>query len=231
MKLNAWTHRTPARGHGVGQIPSGASLCPRLRCILGVGAWLIGGLFPTYSNGAVVTWPIGDGGNGHAYEFINSSVPWPQARAEAESRTPPNGFMQGTLLCILNAAENQFLISQFSQGYAWMGFTDEAVEGEWRWIDGTPGVWQDPDSFPSPIQTLYVNWREGEPTNGYPAGSENYALAFWPPLGDWNDGTGGAATPYVVEYAPVPEPSALAIAAIGIAVGSCRLLRAGSRQP
>jgi hypothetical protein len=233
MKLSAWTHRTPASRHRVGQTPSGASLCRRLRCILGVGAWLVSGLFPTYSNGAVVTWPIDAGGNGHAYEFINSPVLWPQARAQAEARTPPDGFMPGTLVCILSGTENQFLTSQF-QPAAWMGFTDEAVEGEWRWIDGTPGVWQDPDNFPSPIQTLYVNWMRGEPSNSSDGTPEHYGVKEGGSLGLWNDGVGGpdgSPYPYIVEYAPVPEPSALAIAAIGIAVGSCRLLRAGSRRP
>ena len=206
--------------------------CGRLRSMVSAGLLLLGAILPSSSSGAVVTWPVDRGGNGHAYEFVNDFVVWPDARAGAEARTPPEGFMPGTLACILSGAENQFLVDEFPQS-AWMGFTDELVEGEWRWIDGTPGVWQDPDNFASAVQTLYVNWATGEPSNASGDLTENYGLTMRNAAGQWNDGVGGpggSPAPYLVEYAPVPEPSTFAMTASLFFLGAYGCLRMSDRR-
>jgi hypothetical protein len=123
-------------------------------------------------------WVTAAGGNAHAYEFVSEGdVTWNQARIAATLRKPPPGYGPGHLASIASFAENEFLWGlQFFNGEAWIGFTDEEVEGEWRWIDDTPGVWQDPGTFPNPVQTVpYVNWTSGAywdyavfPTEDYP---------------------------------------------------------------
>ena len=140
-------------------------------------------------------------GNGHAYALFNDSVSWPEARRMAESLTPPTGFRRGTLVSINSDAENQFLAS-WVPSTTWMGFTDEVVDGEWRWIDGSPGVWQDPAKFRNPVQTTYVNWSPGEPSSNYLNFPENYGLFRWG-ADKWNDGVGpvgGVPFPFVVEF-------------------------------
>lgn len=155
---------------------------------------------------AAVTWSIASGGNGHAYEFVDALVWWDEARSASAARTPPDGFSVGSLVTIASPLENAFVVQLIPESSgSWIGFTDQASEGEWRWIDDTPGIWQDPAFFVSPVQTAYVNWATGEPNNYL--GDEDYGIlrsdAFW------NDGQGpmsGGKGPYIVEYVPVNEP-------------------------
>jgi hypothetical protein len=93
--------------------------------------------------------------------------------------------------------ENDFL-SSF--GHFWMGFSDEVVEGEWRWIDGTLGIWQDPDDFSNPIQTAYTNWESAEP-NDHATGED---AAEHRSNGRWNDGNVMTPQRYIVEWEPLP---------------------------
>ena len=186
---------------------------------------------------ATVTWATGDGGNGHAYELVETPVYWNQARADASTRQPPVGFQSGQLASIESASENAFLARSFVSGTrtgAWIGFTDEAIEGEWRWLDGTPGIWQDPRNFPSPVQTAYTNWIPGEP-NDFAIG-EDYGLfscetGYFP--GGWNDGagpTGGTPFSYIVEYVAVPEPSACFSLTAGLAFGGWHVSKRRRRR-
>lgn len=172
---------------------------------------------------APIQWPAADGGNDHWYELVETPVSWEQAFADAQLRTPPVGYKAGHLVTVSSAAENDFLAASFVTEFrvgAWAGFTDAEVEGEWRWIDDTPGIWQDPAIFSNPIQTAYTNWIPGEPND---LGDEDYLLisfeaGYFP--GQWNDGRGPGlgqgilACIYVVEYEPIPEPATRTLAAI-----------------
>jgi hypothetical protein len=163
-----------------------------------------------------VRWEPADGGNGHAYQVIKEFATWHEARDGAPLIEPPPGFRTGHLVTVSNDAENEFLYQLFSKyGPSWLGFTDELVEGEWRWIDDTPGIWQDPDNFPNPIQTAYANWNPSSLEPNDCCAGEDYGELFY--FGDryWNDGAGGSngvLYPYVVEFEPVPEPSSLVLA-------------------
>ncbi len=154
-----------------------------------------------YASYGFIEWNQSAGGNGHAYALSSDRVSWPEARRIAESLIPPSGFRRGTLVSINSDAENTFLAS-WVPSTTWMGFTDEAVDGEWRWIDGSPGIWQDPRRFRYPVQTAYVNWFPGEPAGSSRGFAENYGLFNW--IGaSWNDGTGpegGVTYPFMVEF-------------------------------
>jgi hypothetical protein len=116
-------------------------------------------LTPAYAT----RWKIAVGGTGHYYAFVDpGNLDWEAARREAALLVSPPGYGVGHLASIGSAAENEFLWMLWGFGEAWIGFTDSAVAGEWRWIDDTPGVWQDPRFFPNPVQTVpYVNWTSG----------------------------------------------------------------------
>jgi hypothetical protein len=146
-------------------------------------------------------------------------------------RTPPDGFASGHLLTVTDAAENQFIYDTFSAAIqeitgcsfcdgVWAGFTDELVEGEWRWIDDTPGIWQDPDNFANPIQTAFTAWDKLAPNEVTPG--EDYMS--YRGNGKWIDYFNAETLPlYIVEFEPVPEPSALtawlSLALMGVGIG------------
>jgi hypothetical protein len=49
-------------------------------------------------------------------------------------------------------------------------------------IDNTPGIWQDPENFATPIQTAYVNWGGDEPSS-----TANENSGSMRSNGTWND--------------------------------------------
>ena len=110
--------------------------------------------------------------NGHRYMIFDNDKTYHEAEAYCES-------LGGHLATIHNQEENDYLYRYMvSQGYAsaYFGFSDEANEGEWKWVNG--------DSV------FYTNWADGEPNSG--RDTENYAQFYWEyPNGKWNDGSFG----------------------------------------
>jgi hypothetical protein len=86
--------------------------------------------------------------------------------------------MGGHLVTITSSGENNFVFNTWPSG--WIGFTDEAVEGQWRWVTGE--------------SVVYTNWNGGEPNN---AGNEDYAQFV--SGGRWND-LPNVSLPYVLEF-------------------------------
>ncbi len=79
----------------------------------------------------------------------------------------------GYMAHINDAEENTFLsnyVRENSIRYAYFGYTDEEVEGDWKWVDGK--------------NSSYTNWGYNEPNNEY--GEEHYAIINQ--NGFWNDG-------------------------------------------
>jgi len=109
--------------------------------------------------------------NGHSYYRSTGSMTWTDARQACIN-------MGGHLVTIANAAENTFVFNTWPSG--WIGFTDEAVEGQWRWVTGEP--------------VTYTNWNFGEPNN-----SNNEDYAQFVTGGRWND-LPNVSLPYVLEF-------------------------------
>jgi formylglycine-generating enzyme required for sulfatase activity len=85
---------------------------------------------------------------------VQGSYTWQQARADAVARG-------GRLAVFPTGEAYDRVISKVRQSFSealWMGLTDEAQEGVWRWLDGS--------------LLNYTRWRFGEPNNQY---DEDYA--------------------------------------------------------
>jgi len=94
----------------------------------------------------LVQWTTESGGNGHWYRYrstisIFESFSFATAQAAAEARSH-NGF-DGYLATVTSQAEQDFINGSFSyligfggSSSAWLGASDTAVEGEWRWRGG-----------------------------------------------------------------------------------------------
>jgi hypothetical protein len=144
-------------------------------------------------------------GNGHVYEVVeydegdeDPGVTWNTAQTQAASQTY-NG-LTGYLTTITSAEENNYVGSRLSEP-GWMGASDSAVEGTWKWMGGpeTGQQFWSGASGGSAVGGRYSNWSAGEPNN---AGNEDCAQFLSGGSAQWNDlPCSGAHLPaYVVEF-------------------------------
>ncbi|MFT5737657.1 MAG: hypothetical protein ACI9SG_002007, partial [Maribacter sp.] len=167
------------------------------------------------------------------YEFVSDpGISWTAAETAAASRTYFG--LQGYLVTLTSQEEADFSGAQTS-GFGWIGATDVAVEGEWRWVTGPEAGIQFWQGLANGTELTFANWNGGEPNN---AGGEDYAhiaaasvINGVAPLGAWNDlpnnGGGGAyaSQGYVVEYGGMPGDPVLNISAItSLAISSCTVI-------
>lgn len=199
----------------------------RLVCRVALYAAVWAGSLPA----APIQWTVGSGGNGHWYDYVPASsifsaVGFDTARAAALASTHMG--MQGYLATVTSAEEQTFIQSSFgfllgfgATGTAFLGASDSAVQGEFRWLDG-----------PEAGQLVsYTNWRPG-----YPNTSGDILQLFIsnvvfgaPPQFDWING-GTSALGYVVEYSGtgdggVPEPGTVLLVVGGVAAMAWRRRR------
>ena len=91
-------------------------------------------------------------GNGHCYRHFGMIVNW--ATAEANCRT-----WGGHLVSWNSRSEEQEVKAMFATSNYWIGLTDQYIEGDWVWTDGTPYT-------PSAAATMTgTGWTPGEPDN------------------------------------------------------------------
>ena len=111
--------------------------------------------------------------NGHTYHLLDNAN-WTDSEAAAVA-------LGGHLATVDDQAENDFLINNFSAWgsvtrHLWIGFNDQAVEGTWVWVDGSP--------------VTYTNWWivGGAPNNSLgndPINGEDHCCIY--PTGEWED--------------------------------------------
>ncbi|CAN0532665.1 unnamed protein product, partial [Laminaria digitata] len=149
---------------------------------------------------------------GHYYEFVSDpNISWTDAEVAASNRTYFG--WQGYLVTLTSQEEADFSGSQ-AQGVGWIGASDNAVEGEWRWMTGPEAGTLFWNGNVGGTEITFAFWNNNEP-NDYPDGTavpgqENYAHITDNSVGiegSWNDlpnvtATSGAysAQGYVVEY-------------------------------
>ena len=101
--------------------------------------------------------------NNHIYKRIHCNS-WDDAQAKA--------FDEGAHLVAINdAAEQEWLVRVFSTAPYWIGLTDAANEGEWRWTSGEP--------------VTYTNWAPHELTST-DSGDEDYVFMGLSPDAKWH---------------------------------------------
>lgn len=173
-----------------------------------------------FSLGSAPAFPV----TGHFYEYVHAvDIWWSQARDAAAARTYFG--LQGYLATILSAEENAFANEKLNGQPAWLGASDAAVEGEWRWVTGPEAgllFCSGPTSACTPVAGGYTNWNTNEPNNVTSPdlpGGEDYLQFIGGTNGRWNDlpdfpywaDWDVRAVGYVVEYGGMPGDPDLAI--------------------
>ncbi|MEL1243620.1 T9SS type B sorting domain-containing protein [Flavobacterium sp. DGU11] len=155
---------------------------------------------------------------GHYYMFVPLlGITWTNAKTAAAASTYFG--LQG-YLATLTTQEEALLCGLQASGNGWIGGSDAAVEGVWRWETGPEAGTIFWNGGPAGSSPTYAFWNTGEPNN---QNNEDYAHITAPGIGvpgSWNDlsitgdTTGAyAAQGYVVEYGGMPGDPVLNISA------------------
>ncbi len=172
--------------------------------------------------------PVFNPSNGHYYEFIPTIVTsGPAAIAAAAAATPIAGY-DNYLVTITSMQENAFIGSNVTTFNSWLGGSDAAVEGVWRWVVGP----ENGQIFFGPGAPVgaYSLWSGGSPATNT---ANNFAATFGGNPSTWFD-TGTNNLGYIVEYslsavAGVPEPGTWATMLAGFGLMGFAL-RNGERR-
>jgi Lectin C-type domain len=109
--------------------------------------------------------------DGHSYAFCGAVASAEDAFAKCES-------LGMGVVSIESKAENTFV--EGKQGSTWLGGTDEAMEGEWRWVATKVLFWNE-----KPVGGAYQNFTDGQPNNKDKDGNAENCLVLT--ASGWND--------------------------------------------
>jgi gliding motility-associated-like protein len=170
--------------------------------------------------------------NGHFYEYVPSlGINWTKARDEAANKIYYG--LKG-YLATLTAADEAQLAGAQAPGTGWIGGSDAATEGTWKWVTGPEGLanggtgiifWIGKGNGTTTPPFSYANWNTfgNEPNDSN--NNEDYAHITAPALlrpGTWNDlrETGDPIANFnyypqgfIIEYGGMPGDPILKISA------------------
>jgi len=130
--------------------------------------------------------------SGNSYSLINETHTWTNARTDAASGAG-GGTGDTYLATVTSALENSIVTTTAAGQAGWLGGSDTAVEGTWRWVTGPEGLensgagrhfWTG-TSGGSAAGGAYANWSAGEP-NDFGGNEDALQLGFGV-QGRWND--------------------------------------------
>lgn len=132
----------------------------------------IGNIIQTYQTQSFTQFQVG-GQPCHLYFYNNNDLTWQAAENIAVG-------LGSHLASVTSQAENDSIVAGMlaagipSNTVVWIGYSDQASEGNWVWIDGS--------------QSAFSNWNNGEPNNssGFPGVGENGGQLQLS-NGRWND--------------------------------------------
>jgi hypothetical protein len=155
--------------------------------------------------------------NGHLYKFITGNINALNARTNASNQTAYGAT--GYLATITSQAENDFVAARL-QGDGWIGGSDEAVEGEWRWVTGPEAgtLFWTGASGGSPAPGQYANWSMNEPNDWLNGSPGEDCIQFYISTTKWNDlhCTNNNLAGYVVEFGAPGDMPVVTAKNIGI---------------
>jgi hypothetical protein len=142
--------------------------------------------------------------NGHVYEVVIGEDPISANAAKVAANARLFDDIPGYLATITTSSENDYISARLTSN-GWIGASDAANEGDWKWIDGP----EEGNSFWSgaaggfAVNAQYANWNDGEPNN---SDENEHCAEFIAGVGEkWNDlpcgdDFGNPRYSYVVEY-------------------------------
>ncbi|MFM9133449.1 MAG: lectin-like protein, partial [Actinomycetota bacterium] len=136
---------------------------------------------------------------GRYYERVTATLTHAQAQSAAAGRTFAG--RTGYLMNVTSSAENSVIVSQLGGGTAtsgWIGGSDAAVDGAWRWVAGPEAGTQfwSGAAAGSAVSGRYANWYSGQP-----AGSTSQNCAAYSTSSQWDDiDCATTQSTYFVEY-------------------------------
>lgn len=169
--------------------------------------------------------------SGNSYALVSSTSSWTAARTAASSGTGLN-VGDTFLATITSPLEMSQAAAAANYASSWIGGSDAAVEGTWRWVTGPEGledggqgrvftIGNRPGATPVlagfvGVNGTYVNWNSGEPNDSN--GEDSLQLGFGP-AGQWNDFPVTALQPHVRETVLAPSPLTINAGSGGITFG------------
>jgi hypothetical protein len=100
------------------------------------------------------------GPDGACYTVVEALESWQDARSNCRARGA--GW---DLASIRSDAINQLMVQMLS-GEAWIGGSDAASEGIWRWVDDGAAFWLGNGATGRALNGAYENWNTDEPNGG-----------------------------------------------------------------
>ncbi|XP_035286574.1 brevican core protein-like [Anguilla anguilla] len=101
---------------------------------------------------------------GFCYKHFSNRKSWEVAEQHCR--------MSGGHLVSVMTPEEQYFINDNYKEYQWTGLNDKTIEGDFRWSDGNP--------------VLYENWYRGQPDSYFLSG-EDCVVMVWHEGGRWSD--------------------------------------------
>uniref|UniRef100_A0A3Q0RD90 Brevican n=1 Tax=Amphilophus citrinellus TaxID=61819 RepID=A0A3Q0RD90_AMPCI len=101
---------------------------------------------------------------GFCYQHFSKRQSWEAAEQHCR-------LSGGHLLSVMTPEEQDYINDKYRE-YQWIGLNDRTIEGDFRWSDGNP--------------LLYENWYKGQPDSYFLSG-EDCAVMVWHDGGHWSD--------------------------------------------